>query len=367
MQNELTPKQQVTELIRQANNILLVTGREPNTDQLSSVVAMQTVLTRLGKQAEVIISDQLPKSAELFHTDIISRDLTGIRDFIIKLRMGKTEVEKLKYQVSDDSLDIIITPHNGNFSAKDATFDYGSFQFDLVIAMGVPQINKLDKILEQNPTIFDGLHLLNIDYHRINENYGSVNLVDTAASSTAEMLISVFESLGQGMVDEYVATAILAGIMSATSNFTAPSTTAKAMTMAAQMVAAGGKQQEVVRVLKGGKARSDNRDNNDKSGSNKSVQEAKPTDMNAKGETKPFANPHADPQPETKDIPSDKPLKQPKTEAAPEVPAAQPSGEAKTTSVEQKPEPAKVQEQQNGSANPQVDEHNAPIAISPLA
>lgn len=66
------------------------------------------------------------------------------------------------------------------------------------------------------------------------------------------MLISVFESLGQGLVDEYVATAILSGIMSATANFTAPQTTAKAMTMAAQMIAAGAKQQEVVRAMQGG-------------------------------------------------------------------------------------------------------------------
>ncbi len=256
MQTELTPKQQVSELIRQANNILLVTGREPNTDQLASVVAAQTILTRLGKQVQVIVSDRLPKAAELFHTDLISKDLTGIRDFIIKLPMRDVEIEKLKYQVNDGSLDIIITPHNGNFKAEDAHFEYGAFQFDLVIAVGVPQIARLDRILETNPTIFDGLHLLNIDYHRINENYGSVNYVDTAASSVCEMLISVFESLGQGLVDEYVATAILAGIMSATANFTAPQTTAKAMTMAAQMIAAGGRQQEVVRVLQGGGRRS---------------------------------------------------------------------------------------------------------------
>lgn len=357
MQNELTPKQQVSELIRQATNILLVTGREPNTDQLSSVVAMQTILTRLGKQVEVIISDRLPKAAELYHTDIISKDLTGIRDFIIKLKMADTEVEKLKYQINDGNLEIIITPHNGNFTAKDAEFDYGSFQFDLVIALGAPQIARLDKILEQNPTIFDGLHLVNIDYHRINENYGSVNYVDTAASSICEMLISVFESLGQGLVDEYVATAILAGIMSATANFTAPQTTAKAMTMAAQMVAAGGKQQEVVRALQGGNA-GRGRDENTprdagKSNGNQAQDQAKQPEVKSVEKPKRVANPDA------KDILGDQPLAQPNESKSKE--------DSPKEQVEQKLEPEPKPEQQNSSANPQVDETTAPVVISPLA
>lgn len=253
MQNDLTPKQQTVELIRQAQNILLVTGQQPSHDQFAAVIAMHTVLTRLGKRVDMIVSDSFPRSAELFHTGKVSRDLSGIRDFIIKLRMDDVEVEKLKYQVEGQSLDIIITPHNGNFAPEDASFSYGAYQFDLVIAVGVAQITKLDNILADNPTIFDGLHLINIDYHRINENYGSVNLVDTSATAVCEMLISLFESLDSGMIDEYVATAILTGIMSATANFTAPQTTAKAMTMAAQMVAAGAKQQEVVKALSGGR------------------------------------------------------------------------------------------------------------------
>ena len=138
---------------------------------------------------------------------------------------------------------------NGNFNAKDVSFEQGPYKFDLVIALGVPHITKLDKIVEQNPTIFDGLHLINIDYHRINEEYGSVNYVDQNASSVCEMLVSLFESLEQGMIDESIATALYTGITSATHNFTTPSTSAKSMTVAAQMLAAGAKQQEVVKVM----------------------------------------------------------------------------------------------------------------------
>ena len=163
--------------------------------------------------------------------------------------MHDVVVDKLKYNVEGDYLYVTVTPLNGNFSAKDVSFEHGPFKFDLVIALGVPQILKMDKIVEQNPTIFDGLHLINIDYHRINEGFGSVNYIDQNASSVCEMLVSLFESLEQGMVDESIATALYTGITSATHNFTIPDTTAKSMTVAAQMLAAGAKQQEVVRVM----------------------------------------------------------------------------------------------------------------------
>ena len=249
MQTELTPKQQASELIKQAHNIMIVTGREPNNDQFSAAIAMQRVLNKLQKQASVVITDELPKSSSLYDTQFISKDIQGVRDFIISLDMHSVIVDKLKYNVEGEKLDITITPLNGNFNAKDVTFEQGPYKFDLVIALGVPQITKLDKIVEQNPTIFDGLHLINIDYHRINDEFGSVNYIDQNSSSVCEMLVSLFESLEQGIVDESIATALFTGITSATHNFTTPSTTAKAMTVAAQMLAAGAKQQEVVKIM----------------------------------------------------------------------------------------------------------------------
>lgn len=249
MQQELTPKQQAVELIKQANHILLVTGREPNNDQLSAMVALDLILQRVGKQVSAIITGDMPKARQILDTKGISRDLTGIRDFIIRLDTKNVEVDKLRYETNKDNLEVIISPFSGNFTAKDATFDYGAYKFDLVIVLGASQISRIDKILEENPTIFDGLHLINIDCHSSNENYGSVNYVEPQASSVSEMLVGVIESVAQGMIDYHVATAILTGIMAATKGFTGTNTTAKSLTISAQMMSAGAKQQDIVNTL----------------------------------------------------------------------------------------------------------------------
>ncbi|HMS92202.1 MAG TPA: hypothetical protein PKC05_01725 [Candidatus Saccharibacteria bacterium] len=249
MQQELTPKQQTVELIKQANHILLVTGQNPNNDQLSAMVALELILKRVGKQVSAIVTSELPKVAKILDTHTISRDLTGIRDFVVRLDTTNVEVDKLRYEVNDNNIEIIVSPFSGNFTAQDASFDYGAYKFDLVIVLGVSQIARIDSILEQNPTIFDGIHLINIDCHRSNEQYGSVNFVDSGASSVSEMLVGIIESVAQGMIDYHVATAILAGIMGATQGFTNQNTSAKSLTIAAQMMSGGAKQQDIVNTL----------------------------------------------------------------------------------------------------------------------
>jgi len=249
MQQELTPKQQSVELIKQANHILLVTGKQANNDQLGAMVALDLILKRAGKQVSSIITGEIPKLGKVVDTNSISRDLTGIRDFIIRLDTSQVDVDKLRYELNDNNLEVIVSPYAGNFSSSDASFDYGEYKFDLVIVLGVSQIAKIDTILEQNPTIFDGIHLINIDFHRSNEQYGSVNFIEPNASSVCEMLVGIIESVAQGMIDYHVATALLGGIMSATQGFTGPNTTAKAMTIAAQMISGGAKQQEIVQAL----------------------------------------------------------------------------------------------------------------------
>ncbi|MDP4038447.1 MAG: hypothetical protein Q8P54_00550 [bacterium] len=246
---EQTPKQQAVELIKQAQKILLVTGREPNNDQFASIVVLQSVLSKLGKETIAVISDTLPKAKSFLDHSKIAKDITGIQDFIISLNLNNVEIDKLKYHVEDSKLNISVTPKKGNFTSKDATFSYGDYNFDLVIALGVAKLEKMDRLYEQNPTIFDDLHLINIDYHRINENYGSVNLVDTASGSICEILVSLVESLGQDLMDENIATALLTGLMASTNRFTADNTTPKALSIAAQMLAAKAKRGEIVKAL----------------------------------------------------------------------------------------------------------------------
>ncbi len=259
---DLTPKQQASEAIRQAESILIVTGQRPNVDQVSSVVALSLILRKFGKKVTAVVSDSMPTSVSFMTGGLVERNLTGLRDFIMRLDLSRAEVDKLKYTVENGKLNVHITPFKGGFSAQDVSFTHGDYHYDLVIVMGVASRSKLDRVFEQNSGILQSTPILNLDFHRINESYGAINLVDTNAATLSEMLISLAESLQAGLLDEQIATAMLTGIIAATDRFSAPHTTAKSMTVAAQLMAAGAKQQQIIKSLYSGGGR-DGRDGKD--------------------------------------------------------------------------------------------------------
>jgi hypothetical protein len=248
---DLTPKQQTSEAVRQAETILITSGQHPSIDQVAAVIGLAAILRKFGKKVSAVISDTVPQSVQLIESGSLERNIGGMRDFVLKLDVTKAEVDKLRYEVIDGKLNIFVTPYKGNFAPSDVTFDYGEshFDYDLAIVLGVPTRARIDRVYDQNQEMFERIPVINLDFHRSNENYGAVNLIEPNASSLCEMLVALAESLQGGIIDADIATALLMGILASTDRFTAAHTTPKSLTVAAQMMAAGARQQAVVRSL----------------------------------------------------------------------------------------------------------------------
>lgn len=249
MNQDLTPKQQTSEAIRQAETILIITGQHPSIDQVSSTIALAAVLRKFGKKVTSLVSDTLPQQVGFLNTADLDKGLSGLRDFILKVDLKQAEVDKLRYEVEQGKLNIFITPFKGGFESNDVSFAHGAYHYDLVITLGVPTRARLDRAYADNQSLFASVPLVNIDYHRSNEQFGAINLIDSAAASLSEILVALAESLQNGIVDEPIATALLTGLMASTDRFTAIHTTAKSLTVAAQLMAAGAKQPNIVRAL----------------------------------------------------------------------------------------------------------------------
>ncbi|MCP5787322.1 hypothetical protein NL329_30865, partial [Klebsiella pneumoniae] len=79
----------------------------------------------------------------------------------------------LRYTVEDQKLNIHITPFRGAFAPSDVTFDYGAYHYDIIIVLGVPSRNRIDRVFDRAPKMLEETPIINIDFHRINENYGA--------------------------------------------------------------------------------------------------------------------------------------------------------------------------------------------------
>lgn len=256
MEKELTPKQQTSESIRQAESILIVTGQNPTVDQVASVLALTSILKKFGKKVSAVISDDIPAAAKFLDTSQVERQLGGLRDFIMHVDLSRAEVDKLKYTIENGKLNVHVTPFSGAFKQQDVSYSYGDYQYDLVIVLGVASYSRIDRVYAQNEQLLEDIPMVNIDFHRINEQYGAINLIEPNAAGLGELLVALSESLQTGLIDTQIATTILTGIMASTDRFTATHTTSKAMTVAAQMMAMGADQKKVVQGLYGGRSKS---------------------------------------------------------------------------------------------------------------
>lgn len=76
--------------------------------------------------------------------------------------------------------------------------------------------------------------LINIDHHKSNESYGAINVIDTTAISTTQVLFDLFRK-NEIKVNQKMATALYAGLLDDSHGFLAPKTDARAFAMAAEL------------------------------------------------------------------------------------------------------------------------------------
>lgn len=248
---ELSPRQQATEILKTSQKILILTAASDG-DSLGACVALLIILKRMGKSVTAVSAEPvMPAYSFLPAISEIKSDFTGAREFIIDIDTTNTPLDKLSYRTEQGKLRLVITPQSGTLSPENISFSQGSFKFDLICILDTAGLEQFGSLYDNNAELFYATPILNIDHHASNEQFGKINLIEMTATSTCEILVSVAESLGggQNLIDEDIATALLTGLIYDTSSFQNTNTTPKSFTVAAQLVAAGARQQEIVKHL----------------------------------------------------------------------------------------------------------------------
>lgn len=249
---ELSPFQQVEHLLKEKQNILLCTHAKMDGDALGSIISMALFLKKMGKDVMAVSSDPVPEALAFLPIDnIISTEFSGTRDFIVTLDCENASIDKLKYAVEDNKVNIIVTPKKGQFAEKDISFQKGDVKYDLIIVMDTPDLQQLGSIYHDNTEMFYDIPVLNIDHHASNNRYGHVQVIDPTASSTTEILFELFKHLQkkEQFIDSDIATLLLAGIITDTGSFQNANTTPKSLEISADLLDLGADQQGIIRHI----------------------------------------------------------------------------------------------------------------------
>jgi phosphoesterase RecJ-like protein len=182
-------REAVLDELRVASKLIVVTHENPDGDALGSLIAMQQLLTALGKDSLMFIdSSDFPLPPE--------------------------------YR---------FLPLPGLVSVPPEDIEQRTIVF---LDCGNLERNPAEAL--QRP----GAHILNIDHHHDNTRFGTANHVDPEASCTAEIIWDLLHALGLELT-ENIAEALYVGLITDTGCFMYGNTSPRAHLMAAELIEAG--------------------------------------------------------------------------------------------------------------------------------
>jgi len=172
---------QIWNKIKESDNIVLISHVNPDGDALGSSLSMYNILKKMGKNVSIVNMT----------------DLASYLDFL-------PNYDKVKKQLPK-KIDLMIS------------FDCGSFD-----RLGI----------EEKPNF-----LINIDHHISNTNYGDINLIEDAAS-TSQVVFNILEA-NNIEIDKDSATCIYTALVTDTGNFQYESVTSEVFRIASELVKCG--------------------------------------------------------------------------------------------------------------------------------
>jgi phosphoesterase RecJ-like protein len=189
----------VAEEIRAADRFLLTTHEGPDGDALGSLLATHKLLQQLGKDSVMFLA---------------------AKEFPLPVEYRFLSLEEVFHEPPVDLVD------------------------RLVVFLDCGNIDRM-------PVDFlrrDDARILNIDHHHDNTRFGNVNLVDTRASCTAQILYRLARLLGAEITPD-IATALYVALVTDTGRFMYENTGPDSHRMAAELIEAGVDVHDIYRRL----------------------------------------------------------------------------------------------------------------------
>ncbi len=177
----------LADVIHTANTFFLAGHLNPDGDTIGSMLAIWSVLKRMGKKVTIFSQDPVPQNLNFLPNTchIISKQPRRKFDAAILLECS--------------------TPSRGG---------------------------NLEPVLKKCGTV------VNIDHHKTSEFYGNINIVESTASSTAEIVYRLFYSM-KIEINKQEATYLYVGMVTDTGRFMYSATSARTLEVASRLMATG--------------------------------------------------------------------------------------------------------------------------------
>ena len=247
----LSGNQQIFELVKNSQKILIIFKRNFSGDALSSALAIFLLLKKLDKQADLVCQDFIiPQNYKFLpQIDKIKPAISCLKRFIVSLEIKDNKVKDFSYDVKDDKLNIYLTPEKGYFDEEKISLKSGNYKYDLIISIDSDDLEALGQAYEENTDFFFNTPIINIDHTPENEQYGQINMVELTKTSIAEIIFDLIEDYDLKLIDEEIATCLLTGLITKTKSFRSSNVTPRALSIASQLILNGAERDLIIQHL----------------------------------------------------------------------------------------------------------------------
>jgi len=196
------------ELINKSNNIIITTHTRPDGDACGSIVAMQDVLTSMGKKVLPLFLSEVPQWYDFLFDEppcVLGKNFTA------------------------DQL------HHGTAAGT-----------DLIIILDTnshSQLPKLQEFLKRNQQ-----PVLVIDHHITSDNLGDLELVDATASATGLIVLDLLKFAGWP-INQRIAQALFVAVATDTGWFRFTNADARTYKSSAELIASGADPAQLYHIL----------------------------------------------------------------------------------------------------------------------
>ncbi|MFA6422104.1 MAG: hypothetical protein WCV92_01795 [Candidatus Buchananbacteria bacterium] len=245
-----TETQQISELIKKSNSILITLKRDWSGDALAASLSLGEFLKNAGKKVSIVCDNfSITSNISFLPAYQIRPNLGNLQKFVISVNTNNTKLNEVSYDQQDDKLNIYITPEDGTFEEKDIKTFTSDYQYDLIFILGSPDLSSLGTIYDNNADFFYAKPKINVDHSPLNEYFGNINLVNIASSSTSEIIYDLLKELDREMIDDNIATYLLGGIIMSTKNFKTLEVTPRTLNMASELINKGARREQIIQNL----------------------------------------------------------------------------------------------------------------------
>jgi phosphoesterase RecJ-like protein len=255
----LSKEEQFFKEINKAKSVLISFSVDFNGDAISSSLALYWLLLKMGKQVNIVADPSLSNRSEQVSADKIFNFLPGfsdikstldnVRKFIVSLDISNAKVDQIKYTLEKNKLNFIVSPKEGFFTDNDISTHTSGFKYDLIITVDAMDLESLGKTYDNNVEFFYKTPIINIDHHASNEDFGQINIIDLNAVSSSEIIFNIFKSQSVDLIDEDIASCLLAGIIYKSKSFKTPNLTPKTLLSTSQLINLGARREEIINNL----------------------------------------------------------------------------------------------------------------------